>query len=92
MQSELPLNINEGTVTFNAADIADGEVSAAAKLNNAFTDGFCNAAAKKLLPPPMECPATADLPRTLWKNGEVVLSFKAIILPATTDKSFPNAK
>ena len=61
MQSLLPLKTRVGLKSNKAAAVADGIVSAAAKLNTAFTEGtsVAPAAARKLAPPPIECPPIA---------------------------------
>jgi hypothetical protein len=46
--------------------MAEGLVSAAAKLAIAFTLGLVDAAIK-LQPPPIEWPITANLPFSFWK-------------------------
>jgi len=62
-QSLEPANIRAGAVIPAAAAMAEGLVSAAARLASAVIAGSC-AAARTLAPPPIEWPVTAQVVAT----------------------------
>ena len=67
-QSSSPAKISVGILTSSAAEIADGEVSAAAKLIRVIIDDELSVELKNEAPPPIECPIMADLGITELKK------------------------
>ena len=70
MQSLLPLNNNVGTDICWDAVIEDGFVFAAANVTMVVMDELFSAA-RKALPPPIECPMMADVVPTLDEGTDV---------------------
>ena len=90
MQSFEPEKINVGRVTCIAAVVAEGLVSAAAKLNTARSEGSFALAAKKLQPPPIEWPPIPTLGLMRWYKKKFA-SFPAVNkADAMKRKSVPN--